>query len=321
MPQTWRMNPGQPPGALDADTLAGGEAGAAPLALPLFHEAEQTKDQMEQAIWENGLITGAVTRPATKTFAEPGYTPQEMASRMPDLYGLSHPDGVEVLRQAVRDHPSGVTPQYRCEFRLRSRQGLWVWFTNDDRTMDSHNRNTGAPLDCCQTHLIRYMSQTHLPQPFGLSLSKPGRSLQAALRQAQGERVYLRYVANQASSTSTITSAPGVPGLTHRPVPSAHAHAYQWCRVPTRRALWPPFVCPCGRYRLPQSGQRRLGAPGGPPHDLCDGPGPPGAPRCRGRHRGPVQGQGVRDRVARDGQAGGLEIRRVLTPRTAKWRP
>ena len=41
------------------------------------------------------------------------------------------------------------------------------------------------------------MSQTYLPQPFGLSLSKPGRSLRAALRQAQGERACLRYVANQ----------------------------------------------------------------------------------------------------------------------------
>ncbi len=184
MPQTWRMNPAQPRGALEADTLAGGEAGAAPLAWPLFHEAEQTKDQMEQAIWENGLITGAVTRPATKTFAEPGYTPQEMASRMPDLYGLSHPDGVEVLRQAVRDHPSGVTPQYHCEFRLRSRQGLWVWFTNDDRTMDSHNRNTGAPLDWCQTHLIIEPTSLNLKCPFGLSLSTP----RAALRQAQRER-------------------------------------------------------------------------------------------------------------------------------------
>ena len=42
------------------------------------------------------------------------------------------------------------------------------------------------------------MSQTHLPQPFGLSLSKPGCSLRAALRQAQGERVSLRYRASQA---------------------------------------------------------------------------------------------------------------------------
>ena len=40
MPQTWRMNPAQPSGALEADPLAGGEAGAAPLAWPLFDEAE-----------------------------------------------------------------------------------------------------------------------------------------------------------------------------------------------------------------------------------------------------------------------------------------
>ena len=46
--------------------------------------------------------------------------------------------------------------------------------------------------------VIRYVSQTYLPQPFGLSFSKPGHSLRAALRQAQGERVSLRYVANQA---------------------------------------------------------------------------------------------------------------------------
>ena len=101
-------------------------------------------------MWDNGLITGAVTRPATQTFAESGYTPQEMASRVPGLYGLSHPDDGEVLRQAVRDHPSGVTPQYRCEFRLRSGHGVWVWFTNDDRIMDTHtatpqHRNTATP--------------------------------------------------------------------------------------------------------------------------------------------------------------------------------
>ena len=55
-----------------------------------------------------------------------------------------------------------------------------------------------GPVRCGrQARLIRYVSQTYLPQPFGLSLSKPGRSLRAALRQAQGERACLRYVANQ----------------------------------------------------------------------------------------------------------------------------
>ena len=215
MPQTWRMNPAQPAGALDSDTLARGEAGAAPLAWPLFYEAELNKDRFEQAIWENGLITGAVTRPATKTFAESGYTPQEMASRMPDLYNLSHPDDVDVLRQAVRDDPSGVTPQYRCEFRLLCSQGVWVWFTNDGCIMDSHAATSGRRLIGVKFNIDdrkrAWRSRTHSP-----ACAIGARSCHSAMRSAD-------------------------------------------------------------------------------------------APRCRGRHRGQVRGQGVCDRVARDGQTGALK--------------
>ena len=99
-----------------------------------------------------------------------------MASRVPDLYDLSHPDDGEVVRRAVRDHTSGVTPQYRCEFRLRPRQGVWVWFTNDGRTMDSHTVT-------------------------------PGRRL-----------IVVKFNIDDRKRDC-------VPGLTHRPVPSAHAHA------------------------------------------------------------------------------------------------
>ena len=50
---------------------------------------------------------------------------------------------------------------------------------------------------------IRALSQKHLPQPFGLSLSrKPGRSFNAALRQAQSERACLEIV-NQAKMASS----------------------------------------------------------------------------------------------------------------------
>eukprot|EP01030_Chromulinospumella_sphaerica_P006286 gene6286-6146_t len=124
---------------------AAAEAGAAPLAWPLHDESELNQDRLELALeaagldlWENDLVTGAVTRQATKTFTELGYTPEEMASRMPDLFDLVHPDDVEVVRQSVHDHLSGVTPQYRCEFRLRSKQGAWVWFANYGRIMDTH---------------------------------------------------------------------------------------------------------------------------------------------------------------------------------------
>lgn len=116
-------------------------------------EADLNKDRLALALeaagldlWENDLITGAVTRKATKTFAELGFTEDEVASAVPDIFGLFHPDDVAVVRQAVADHLAGMTPQYRCEFRLRSKQGEWVWFANYGRIMDTHTATPGRRL-------------------------------------------------------------------------------------------------------------------------------------------------------------------------------
>lgn len=150
------MNTAQPPGdshPLDRDAPVAGEANVPPYVWPLHDEAELNKDRLALALeaagldlWENDLVTGAVTRQATKTFAELGYAPEEMAAQMLDLYGLFHPDDVETVRQAVHDHLSGVSPQYRCEFRLRSKQGEWVWFANYGRIMDTHTNTPGRRL-------------------------------------------------------------------------------------------------------------------------------------------------------------------------------
>ena len=86
-------------------------------------------------------------------------------------------------------------PLLHAQFR---RERAWRSDVSTVEQMSQQKRHPKVPLTYQQNSLIRYMSQTDLPQPFGLSLSKPGRSLRAALRQAQGERVYLRYVANQA---------------------------------------------------------------------------------------------------------------------------
>lgn len=119
----------------------------------LEDEADLNKNRLALALeaagldlWENDLITGAVTRKATKTFAELGFTEEEIASAVPDIYALFHPDDVEVVRQAVADHLAGRTPQYRCEFRLRSKQGEWVWFANYGRIMDTQAATPGRRL-------------------------------------------------------------------------------------------------------------------------------------------------------------------------------
>ena len=93
-------------------------------------------------LWENDLVTGQVTYKATKTFRELGFGEDEMVSGVQDIFGLFHPGDLDMVKQAVADHVAGVTPQYRAEFRLRSKAGEWIWFANYGRIMD---RNTDTP--------------------------------------------------------------------------------------------------------------------------------------------------------------------------------
>lgn len=116
-------------------------------------ETDLNKERLELALeaagldlWENNLLTGEVMRKASKTFAELGFTEAEVAADVQGIYGLFHPDDLPRVQQAVDDHLSGCTAQYRCEFRLRSKQGEWVWFANYGRIMDGRNASPGQRL-------------------------------------------------------------------------------------------------------------------------------------------------------------------------------
>jgi len=97
-------------------------------------------------LWENDLVTGQVTHKATKTFLELGFTEDEIVSGVQDIYGLFHPGDLDIVRRAVADHVQGVTPQYRAEFRLRSKAGEWIWFANYGRIMDRSSATPGKRL-------------------------------------------------------------------------------------------------------------------------------------------------------------------------------
>ncbi|WP_426103561.1 putative bifunctional diguanylate cyclase/phosphodiesterase [Massilia sp. TSP1-1-2] len=86
-------------------------------------------------LWENDLVTGAVTRKAAKIFAELGYTDGEAAACIDDLFLLVHPDDVAGVKSALAEHLAGVTSTYRCQFRLRSSAGQWVWYANHGKIM------------------------------------------------------------------------------------------------------------------------------------------------------------------------------------------
>lgn len=94
-------------------------------------------------LWENNLLTGEVTRKASQTFLSLGYTLEETAAYMEQAFELVHPDDVEVVKASVNAHLSGRTPQYRCEFRLKAKDGRWVWFANYGKVMDGHAHTPG----------------------------------------------------------------------------------------------------------------------------------------------------------------------------------
>ncbi len=94
-------------------------------------------------LWENDLVSGEVTCKVHKIFNELGYDMHEAVSYVDEIYKIIHPDDVLILKQAVDDHLSGKTETYRCEFRIRAKDGTWVWYANYGKVMDRDGKNPG----------------------------------------------------------------------------------------------------------------------------------------------------------------------------------
>lgn len=94
-------------------------------------------------LWENNLVTGEVTRKVTKIFAELGYSTHEAVAYVDAIFKIVHPDDVPVIKAAVEEHVAGRIAQYRCEFRIRAKDGRWVWFANYGKIMDRDAASSG----------------------------------------------------------------------------------------------------------------------------------------------------------------------------------
>jgi diguanylate cyclase (GGDEF)-like protein/PAS domain S-box-containing protein len=81
-----------------------------------------------------------------------GYRSSEL---MPYSYGtweaLVHPDDLAVAAERLRRCVAGETTDYECEFRMRHKDGHWVWILDRGRIM-THDA-AGAPLSMFGTHL------------------------------------------------------------------------------------------------------------------------------------------------------------------------
>lgn len=86
-------------------------------------------------LWENDLVSGGVTHRVSRVLDELGYDSHESLAYVDDLFTLVHPDDLDRVQASIAAHLEGRTHQYRCEFRLRSRDGAWVWYANYGKIM------------------------------------------------------------------------------------------------------------------------------------------------------------------------------------------
>ncbi|WP_298220583.1 sensor domain-containing diguanylate cyclase [Halothiobacillus sp.] len=90
--------------------------------------------------WENDLVSGTVIHKATRIFSELGYSDEDAPYLVDDLLSLVHPQDIPVIKEAIEQHLQGRSAQYRCEFRIRSKSGDWVWYANYGKVMDGDNQ-------------------------------------------------------------------------------------------------------------------------------------------------------------------------------------
>ena len=111
-----------------------------------FQDARRLELAMEAAeldLWENDLVDGTITRPATRIYAELGYTPDEVSGLVEGLFSIVHPDDVAPFRHALAEHLAGRTARYQVDFRVRAKSGEWIWYANHGKIMDRDGPEPG----------------------------------------------------------------------------------------------------------------------------------------------------------------------------------
>ena len=87
---------------------------------------QRVMDGSDEGYWEWNLATGSSTV-SPRYEAMLGYLPGEWTPTFANLYAHCDPDDVARVQADFEAHLQGLTPHYQCEFRIRTKQGNWIW--------------------------------------------------------------------------------------------------------------------------------------------------------------------------------------------------
>ena|GEM_PF-1737165 len=101
-------------------------------------------------LWDWEVPLGKITRDE-RWCAMLGYSLAELELDPMPWQTLVHPDDLAQVHAALEQHLSGETPAYEAEYRMRHKDGHWVWILNRGKVVE---RNAvGAPLRAVGTHM------------------------------------------------------------------------------------------------------------------------------------------------------------------------
>lgn len=104
----------------------------------------------EQGVWDWDMVQGTVYY-STRYAQMLGFTREELGDSYEAGFARIHPEDLPALESAVDEHVRGRTPHYRCEFRIRCKDGHWIWV--ESRGMVTERRTGGEPARMIGTHV------------------------------------------------------------------------------------------------------------------------------------------------------------------------
>jgi len=104
---------------------------------------ELALDEVGFHIWESDLLTGAITRVPYALAVQLGYRAEDAPNSVHHARSIVHPDDLAQLAKAMRAHRRGAAYGRLCEFRLRDRNGSWIWYAMHGRVVAA-NGDAGA---------------------------------------------------------------------------------------------------------------------------------------------------------------------------------
>ncbi len=108
-------------------------------------------------LWERHLISGKLTV-SERWGAMLGYTQGEVEWIVNSWQDVVHPDDWKAIQETSDAYLSGRIRKYQCEYRLRHKEGHWVWVLSRGRVVERDV--TGAPVRLLGT----FMDITELKQ-------------------------------------------------------------------------------------------------------------------------------------------------------------